>query len=151
LLHFADWIVQSGGNAVPAMASYPYYGFRTRCRNVTKIPMNIIATVQNYTAGNEETMKQIVANVGPVAAVVSVTSFYQFYKSGIFYDTTCNSNCGYVNHAVIIVGYGTDPVTQLDYWIVKNTWVTYHINLMNLLILIILIKYRVQHGDKKDT
>ena len=105
------------------MSSYQYYGFKTKCRVVPKIAMNIIATVQNYTAGNEGTMKQIVANVGPVAAVMSATSFYQLYKSGIFYDTTCNSNCGSVNHAVIIVGYGTDPVTNLDYWIVKNSWV----------------------------
>ncbi|CAG9806357.1 unnamed protein product [Chironomus riparius] len=116
-----NWIFQSGGNSVPAMTSYQYFGFKTKCRTVTKIPMNIIATIQNYTAGNEGTMKQIVANVGPVAVVVSVTSFFQLYKTGIFYDATCNSNCGSVNHAVIIVGYGTDPVTNLDYWIVKNS------------------------------
>ncbi|XP_003366683.1 dipeptidyl-peptidase 1, partial [Trichinella spiralis] len=27
-----------------------------------------------------------------------------------------------VNHAVIIVGYGTDEMTKEKYWIVKNSW-----------------------------
>ncbi len=26
------------------------------------------------------------------------------------------------NHGVVIVGYGTDPTTKLDYWIVRNSW-----------------------------
>jgi C1A family cysteine protease len=112
------------------MSKYQYYGFKTRCRaNVAKIPMNIKATVQNHTAGNEDMMKEIVGNVGPVAAVISATSNFQLYKSGIFYDTTCNSNCSSVNHAVIIVGYGTDEATNLDYWIVRNSWVCDHLNL----------------------
>ena len=103
------------------MTSYQYYGFQQKCRTVAKVPMNIIATVQNYTAGNETIMMQIVANVGPVTTVVYVTSFFQSYKSGIFYDTTCNSNCSNVNHALIIVGYGTDPTqTQKQILVVLN-------------------------------
>jgi C1A family cysteine protease len=121
---FLDWILRSGENGVPAMTSYQYYGFRTKCRtDLTKIPMNIKAVVQNYTAGNENMMKEIVANVGPVAAVIHVTSLFQPYRSGVFYDTTCNSNCTNVNHAVVIVGYGRNTTTKLDYWIVKNSWV----------------------------
>lgn len=121
---FTDWILQSGGNVVPAMTSYQYFGFKTKCRTTTNnIPMNIKATIQNYTAGNENMMKEIVAKVGPVAAVISVTSFFQSYNSGVFYDTTCNSNCSNVNHAVVIVGYGRNATSNLDYWIVKNSWV----------------------------
>jgi len=107
------------------MTSYQYYGFKTKCRTVPpKIPMNIRAVVQNYTAGNENMMKEIVANVGPVSVVISVTSYFQLYSSGVFYDTTCNSNCSNVNHAVVIVGYGRNTTTNLDYWIVRNSWVS---------------------------
>ena len=28
------------------------------------------------------------------------------------------------NHAVIAVGYGHDTATNLDYWIIRNSWGT---------------------------
>ena len=31
-----------------------------------------------------------------------------------------NSN----NHAITVVGYGTDEASGLDYWLVKNSWGT---------------------------
>ncbi|XP_070493948.1 cathepsin S-like [Chironomus tepperi] len=111
-----------GGNAVPAATNYPYTAVKSICKSTAKIPMNIFATVQNYTGGNEIIMKQIVANVGPIATAMSATSYFQLYKSGIFFDTSCDSNCRSYNHAIIIVGYGTDPLTKLDYWIIKNSW-----------------------------
>lgn len=30
-----------------------------------------------------------------------------------------------VNHVVSIVGWGTDPVTKKQYWIVRNSWGQY--------------------------
>lgn len=85
--------------------------------------MQIVTAVQNFTAGNENMMKELVAQYGPLTSVISVTSYFQLYKSGVFYDTTCNSNCASVNHAVVIVGYGRNTTSNMDYWIVKNTWV----------------------------
>ncbi|KAL7026303.1 hypothetical protein ACKWTF_013841 [Chironomus riparius] len=119
-----NWIVQGGGNAVPAWTDYQYYGFKLRCRVTPKIHMGIVATVQNFTGGNENMMKELVSNYGPLTSVISVTSYFQLYKSGIFYDTTCNSNCATVNHAIVIVGYGRNVTTNMDYWIVKNSWGT---------------------------
>ena len=42
---------------------------------------------------------------------------FAFFSSGIFYDP--NSPTTVTNHAVVIVGYGSD---SLDYWIVRNSW-----------------------------
>jgi C1A family cysteine protease len=94
-----------------------------RCRNAPKLTVQIKAVVQNYTNGNENMMKEIVANAGPVVAAFHATNYFQLYSSGIFYDPTCNTRCFTVNHAVVIVGYGTDSVTKKDYWIIKNSWV----------------------------
>lgn len=46
------------------------------------------------------------------------------YTSGVYTSTTCGNTPADVNHAVLAVGYGTDPESGLDYWIVKNSWGT---------------------------
>ena len=43
------------------------------------------------------------------------------YKQGI-YDGDCSSNPNDIDHAVLIVGYGSEDGE--DYWIVKNSWGT---------------------------
>lgn len=43
--------------------------------------------------------------------------FLQFYDSGVYDQPTCSSTK--VNHAVVVVGYGTDEHGK-DYWSVKN-------------------------------
>src|SRR3954462_3072055 len=47
--------------------------------------------------------------------------FFVFVEQGI-YDGDCSSNPDDIDHAVLIVGYGSDG--DEDYWIVKNSWGT---------------------------
>jgi hypothetical protein len=55
-----------------------------------------------------------------VASVVSASSSkFQNYVKGVLSD--CPTVTG-VDHAVVIVGYGTD--NGVDYWLVKNSWGT---------------------------
>ena len=46
------------------------------------------------------------------------------YTSGIYSSPDCGTKPTEVNHAVLATGYGTDPKTGEDYWIVKNSWST---------------------------
>ena len=41
------------------------------------------------------------------------------YKGGVL-----TKGCGTVplNHAVLLIGYGHDSATGLDFWIIKNQW-----------------------------
>ena len=59
------------------------------------------------------------ASIGPIAVSILVTKKFPKYKQGVFYDSTCNDK---TNHAVLVVGYGTDDLTNEDYWLVKNSW-----------------------------
>lgn len=46
---------------------------------------------------------------------------FQFYSDGIYYDPQCGNRPDDVNHAVLIVGYGTEPNGQ-KYWLIKNSY-----------------------------
>jgi cathepsin B len=62
----------------------------------------------------------LVAN-GPVTAAFTVYSDFLHYKSGVYTHTTGQALGG---HAVEIIGYGLEASTNIEYWIVKNSWTT---------------------------
>jgi len=59
---------------------------------------------------------------GPVAAGVNAEPLVT-YKGGIVEDHSFWKKL--VNHVVSIVGWGKDPVSGEDYWIVRNSWGQY--------------------------
>jgi len=52
----------------------------------------------------------------PVSVAIAANAI-MFYTSGIFSDTTCNTQ---VNHGVTAVGYGADG--KDFFWLVRNSW-----------------------------
>jgi hypothetical protein len=42
-------------------------------------------------------------------------------SEGVYRDRRCSLKPTELNHAVILVGWGTDKDTKQDYWIVKNS------------------------------
>jgi C1A family cysteine protease len=40
------------------------------------------------------------------------------YEKGVYNDPECKGN---VNHAMLLVGFGTDPIDG-DFWILKNSY-----------------------------
>ena len=69
---------------------------------------------------NEKALLEAVAEHGPLSVAIEADqSVFQFYKSGVL-----TGACGtHLNHGVLLVGYGRDPVTGLTFWKVKNSWV----------------------------
>lgn len=41
------------------------------------------------------------------------------YSSGVYNDPDCSND---LNHAMLLVGFGTDNVTGLDYWLLRNSY-----------------------------
>jgi hypothetical protein len=59
-------------------------------------------------------------SIQPVAVGIDASSVYfTMYSGGILDQASCGTD---LNHAVLLVGYGTDESTQEKYWIVKNSW-----------------------------
>ena len=69
---------------------------------------------------DEDKLKEVVATYGPVSVGFVATDNLESYHSGVFDDYDCGHATG-MNHAMLIVGYGTDENYD-DYWIVKNSW-----------------------------
>mmetsp|Transcript_68984 Transcript_68984/g.179146 ORF Transcript_68984/g.179146 Transcript_68984/m.179146 type:complete len:374 (-) Transcript_68984:91-1212(-) len=76
----------------------------------------------NLTVGDEDSLKFHLATHGPVSIAFQVASDFRDYSYGVYSSKVCQSGPGDVNHAVLAVGYGTDPETKMSYWLVKNSW-----------------------------
>jgi cathepsin L len=61
-----------------------------------------------------------IAKTGPVAVSVAASP-WKAYEAGIF-EVGFDSESLDVNHAVTLVGYGTDEESGKDYWLVRNSW-----------------------------
>lgn len=104
------------GDGVVDADKYPYKEGEYPCQklNETKVTLSEYVVVP---PGDEKILARVVAKIGPVSVAIhgSLDSIYS-YSSGVYFDAGCTEN---INHAVLVVGFGTDPKLG-DYWLVKN-------------------------------
>jgi len=118
-----DWGIQYvvDNHGIDTEASYPYTAQDGTC-NYNPSNSGATATGWNQTVtGDEVDLAHAVATFGPVGVAISVDDAFANYASGVFVDDSCPNDADDLDHAVLVVGYGTDP-TAGDYWIVKNSW-----------------------------
>jgi len=102
-----------------AAAHSPGGGFRPTSAGVgVQVPGGSV----NLTVGDEDSLKYYLATTGPVTIAYQVASDFRHYSYGVYTSTVCKSGPKDVNHAVLAVGYGTDPENGLRYWTIKNSW-----------------------------
>lgn len=105
-------------NGLCAYDTYPYVAVQGNCEACEPV-----AKLQGYhdvQSGNETALMEEL-QLGPVSiAIEADQQSFQFYSEGVF-DGDCGNN---LDHGVLLVGYGTDETSGLDYWIVKNSWGT---------------------------
>lgn len=119
---------KENGGLVPSSVYYNYSASSNRfcVENLRRDPKTTVESWKRIPEGNEELMKCRVARFGPVFAGMTLATLLAHYQSGIFDDP--NGECTPskpVDHAVLIVGYGTEKNRQgvlTDYWLAQNTW-----------------------------
>jgi C1A family cysteine protease len=87
--------------------------------------VGVLSAVRENLNGNENRLRDILATYGPVAVAINSAKSLTNYKSGVYTNPKCSK---VLNHAVVLVGYGTDTKRKLDYWLVKNSWVSFESN-----------------------
>ncbi|CAH1644659.1 unnamed protein product [Spodoptera littoralis] len=100
-------------------SDYPYAGQAEQCTFQASKAAVRLTGCNRYELNSQERLKQLVATVGPISIGVQAEGF-QYYTGGIIADNSCN--VGQVNHAILLVGYGTE--NGQPYWIAKNSWDT---------------------------
>jgi len=116
------YIIINGG--IQSEADYPYTsgsGKVPACKvDSSKFVANMTAWAQvsSSPAGEVNIASYLVAN-GPVTIGINANPM-QDYTGGIDNPSSCSAFN--LNHAVLIVGYGTEG--GVDYWLIKNSWGT---------------------------
>ena len=70
---------------------------------------------------NPDAMKVAVAQQPVAISIDAGSDVFHNYSGGVLDSTDCGIS---TNHAVSIVGYGTDEASGLEYWLVRNSWGT---------------------------
>ncbi len=120
-----------------ARSDYPYTAGLGRaspfCKAEGLAPASGIKSFLAVRPCDDRVLMQAVARGPVVVAIDAYCPEFMNYQSGVLtfscaqpldgLDEVTDSMCEReVNHAVALVGYGTDERTGLDFWLVKNSW-----------------------------
>ncbi len=97
----------------------PYTGVASSCNTSNKTPVAKISSYMTAGTKDEEYIKQMLYTYGPLSVSMNA-KYLQYYKGGIITATATECNPSTLNHAVNLVGWGTE--NGIKFWIVRNTW-----------------------------
>jgi len=116
-----EYITIQGG--LDTENAYPYESMNDVCKySSSSVGAKIFDGSVNITQGDEASILTSVSSIGPVSVAFDVVADFLTYDSGVYSSTVCSSTASSVNHAVLIIGYGTDSNSGMDYWLAKNSW-----------------------------
>ncbi|KAK4259615.1 hypothetical protein QN277_005929 [Acacia crassicarpa] len=113
-----EWVIENGG--ISEEAGYPYVARKDICKANMKNGGRVVK-INSYVRVPQSDEALLCATAQQPITVALDATYLQFYQDGIFNGgNNCEKHSTYVNHAVLIVGYGSK--NEKDYWIVKNSW-----------------------------
>jgi cathepsin L len=124
-----SWDYVLGGARPMTEETYPYTATSgAGCKyDAAKASEATYSSHVSVPEGDEAALAHALDTVPAIAVAIDAsTQDFQLYKSGVFTSDKCGNDWENLDHAVTVVGYGTDSTTGQDYWIVQNSWdVTY--------------------------
>lgn len=105
-------------------SDYPYTGrngvCQTGCNKVVRV--GEVATVVDTPGSNVENHVAAIQN-GPINIGIDASNpAFRNFQKGVVKASEC-TKVG-LNHSVIIVAYGVDAQTGLEFWKIRNSWAT---------------------------
>ena len=108
-------------NGIDTESTYPYLAHDEPCQFSQANVGAKITSFMDVETKNETALQIASATVGPISVAIDAShQNFQFYNTGVYNPPACSSTN--LDHAVLVVGYGTDADSGLDYWLVKNSW-----------------------------
>eukprot|EP00596_Hydrurales_sp_CCMP1899_P002448 CAMPEP_0119054826 /NCGR_PEP_ID=MMETSP1177-20130426/75340_1 /TAXON_ID=2985 /ORGANISM="Ochromonas sp, Strain CCMP1899" /LENGTH=282 /DNA_ID=CAMNT_0007035215 /DNA_START=1150 /DNA_END=1998 /DNA_ORIENTATION=+ len=106
-------------NALTSWDDYPYKEIESTCHRKRFKPRSSMDGYRRLLSNNQQQLQQYVSMAPVAVGICGTDKSFMYYAKGVYNAASC---CSVQNHAVLIVGYGHDPVTGLDYWIALNSW-----------------------------
>jgi len=116
--HAYDEVQRLGG--LVKEDNYTYQGVRGECK-LDKSQAVVQVTGKEHVSKDEEQMAAYVAENGPVVACLNSAAMMS-YKGGVSSPWWWSCERDYIDHGVLIVGYGVDKTKNKPYWLIKNSW-----------------------------
>lgn len=102
--------------------SYPYEAHDDKCRFKNRTVGADDRGSVDIEAGNEMQLVKAIAVKGPISVAIDASQeSFRLYDGGVYDEPMCGNSEENLDHGVLVVGYGTDPVHG-DYYLVKNSW-----------------------------
>ncbi|XP_007518819.1 cathepsin W [Erinaceus europaeus] len=117
------------GSGLVSEDKYPFRGdFKpNRCQvNSNKKDRKPVAWIQDFAMlpENEDKIAGYLATHGPITVTIN-SVLLQLYKGGVLKATPATCNPQFLDHSVLLVGFGRDRGRRsTPYWILKNSWGT---------------------------
>ncbi|CAH9083364.1 unnamed protein product, partial [Cuscuta europaea] len=115
LMEKAFNFIVNNNNGLTAESIYPYTALQSASCGSGHTGGVRISGYESVPVEDEIALLKAVANQPVSVGINGGTDAFQFYSGGIFDDMDCGPT---LNHAVTVVGYGSDEEAGASYWIV---------------------------------
>jgi len=113
-----QYIQATGGLALESQ--YTYTATDGTCRASSYSMYDKITGYTDVSADNSDALATAVCSRPVSVAIEADQTAFQFYSGGVI-DGGCGTS---LDHGVLVVGFGFDSSSNLNYWKVKNSWGT---------------------------